>query len=77
MAKRNLKKNNPDPSSAGDSNLTGISATRLGAADQPNPTTRPMRQAAFLGAVAGDCGCPRCCDYRDIAHMVMNPGSEY
>ena len=56
---------------------TSIGASSVGAAPQPNASTRPMRQAAFLGAVAGDCGCPRCCDYRDIAHMVMNPGSEY
>jgi hypothetical protein len=76
MAKRNVNKNNPDPSSP-PSAPTSISADRIGASDQPNPTTRPMRQAAFLGAVAGDCGCPRCSGYRDIAHMVMNPGSEY
>ena len=76
MAKRKVNRNNPDPSSPSEG-APSIPGERIGAADQPNPTTRPMRQAAFLGAVAGDCGCPRCCDYRDIAHMVMNPGSEY
>lgn len=56
---------------------TSIGASAAGSAPQPNPTTRPMRMAAFLGAVAGDCGCPRCCGYRDVAHMVMNPGQDY
>lgn len=76
MAKQKANRSNPDPSTP-KQEAPSIPADRIGAADQPNPTTRPMRQAAFLGAVAGDCGCPRCCGYRDIAHMVMNPGSEY
>jgi hypothetical protein len=76
MAKRKVNRSNPDPSSPGQ-DIPSIPADRIGAADQPNPTTRPMRQAAFLGAVAGDCSCERCSGYRDIAHMVMNPGSDY
>jgi len=35
------------------------------------------RQAMFLAAVAGDCGCPRCCGYRDIAATVANPTGEF
>lgn len=55
---------------------TAVSASAPGSGGAPriNPRTR---QAEFLAAVAGDCPCERCCGYRDVAAMVVNPTGEF
>lgn len=55
---------------------TSISGERAGSVTG-EPSDQNKRWAAFLGSVAGDCGCERCCDLRGTAHMLLNPSSEY
>lgn len=42
------------------------------APERPVPSTFPIRAAAFFSAVAGDCGCPRCCDLRNTAQSILS-----
>lgn len=58
------------------SGATSIGASAPGSAGAPRINVR-TRQAEFLAAVAGDCGCPRCCGYRDLAATVVNPTGEF
>jgi hypothetical protein len=60
----------------GESKNSMIGASSPGSQGAPRINAR-TRQAEFLAAVAGDCGCERCCGYRDIAATVVNPTGEF
>lgn len=55
---------------------TSLSGERAGSVTG-EASDKNKRYAAFLGAVAGDCGCERCCSYRDMASTLLNPSSDY
>lgn len=57
----------------------GVESTPVGAGEL---SARAPGIAAFFYEVSKDqsgklCGCERCCNYRDISRMLMNPGSQY
>lgn len=57
---------------------TGVSVESAGTTGERAHDSPARRQALFLKGVAGNCGCPRCCNMRDLADVVLRgPGSEY
>lgn len=40
-------------------------------------TRAERNQAAFLGAIAGDCPCGQCELHRSISQAVSNPGTQF
>lgn len=40
-------------------------------------TRAERNQAAFLGAIAGDCPCDQCDLHRSISQAVANPGTQF
>jgi hypothetical protein len=40
-------------------------------------TRAERNQAAFLGAIAGDCPCGQCELHRSISQAVANPGTQF
>lgn len=61
----------------------GTEAGGRGVASIPSTGTPRMAGiAAFLYEVSKDqsgkpCPCERCCNYRDLSRMIVNPGSEF
>lgn len=60
----------------GGGNQIPVTGERVGSVTG-EASDKNKRYAAFLGAVAGDCGCERCCSYRDMASTLLNPSSDY
>ena len=75
--KKSERSDSPDPRGARTANAekASIPGERAGSVNEPSDVNK--RYAAFLGAVAGDCGCERCCGLRDTAHGLLNPSTDY
>jgi len=59
------------------SSLTAIPADSKGGWNGGRFTRAERNQAAFLGAIAGDCPCGQCELHRSISQAVANPGTQY
>lgn len=75
--KKSERSDSPGPRGARSANAdkTSIAGEYAGSSNEPSDVNK--RYAAFLGAVAGDCGCERCCGLRDTAHGLLNPSTDY
>lgn len=76
VSKKSNMGSGPDSPSGGRPSSNSMSTQDIGWGG--GKFTRAQRnQAAFLGAMAGDCGCDRCELHRSISQAVANPGTQY
>ena len=59
------------------SSLLAIPADTKGGWNGGRFTRAERNQAAFLGAIAGDCPCDQCDLHRSISQAVANPGTQF
>jgi hypothetical protein len=67
----------PDVSSRSEQGRPSVGAVDVPGTFSGGLTRAQRNQAAFLGAMAGDCGCPDCCGRRDLSNVILGRTKEY
>jgi hypothetical protein len=67
----------PDVSSRSEQGQPSIGAVDVQGSFSGGLTRAQRNQAAFLGAMAGDCPCEDCCGRRDLSNTVLGRTKDY